>query len=171
MEFPPAWNVVDADQFASAQPRAAGQLGMDLLVQARPNGRMLDHYRVTLGGSRILDVCFNLSALVAAPRARTWRIKMQLWPRDVDIRRNMTTTTWMDVSSLVASRECAVLAVDGGEETAVSPEEYQAVMTEAGAAAAFRFAVVIGGDQRMALALQGLPASADLLLGKPAFRG
>jgi hypothetical protein len=137
MEFPPAWNVVEADQFASAQPRAAGQLGMDLLVQARPNGRMLDHYRVTLGGSRILDVDFSLSALVAAPRARTWRVKMQLWPRDVDIRRNMTSSSWMDLSTLVAARECVVRSAEGESETEVTPEEYQAVMTEAGAAQPF----------------------------------
>jgi hypothetical protein len=50
MEFPPEWNVVSAEQFATAQPRAAGILGMELLVQARPNGRMLDHFRMSLGG-------------------------------------------------------------------------------------------------------------------------
>jgi hypothetical protein len=89
----------------------------------------------------------------------------------VDIRGNMTSSSWMDLSTLVAARECVVRSAEGESETEVTPEEYQAVMTEAGAAAAFCFAVVIGGDQRMALALQGLPASADLLLGKPAFRG
>jgi hypothetical protein len=172
MEFPPAWNVVEVDQFALAQPRAAGLLGMGLLVQARPNGRMLDHYRVTLG--REQDYGHRCQALRPGGGATHQGVAYQdadMAALCIDVCRNMTSTTWMDLFSLVAAQECQVLTMDGENERAVAPEEFQAIMAEAGAAAALRFAVVIGGDQRMALALQGLPASADLLLGKPAFRG
>jgi hypothetical protein len=171
MEFPPEWNVVNAEQFAKAQPRAAGNLGMELLVQARPNGRMLDHFRVSLGGSRILDVSFPVVSLVSAPRARTWRAKFQVWPRDVEIRRNMTTSAWLDFSTLVATKECQVWSEEGEEGTLVPHDVVLTTLSEAGAAASIRYAVVIGGDQRMALSLQGLPASVDQLQGKPAFRG
>jgi hypothetical protein len=171
MEFPPDWNVVEAEQFSTAQPRAAGLLGMELLIQARPNGRMIDHFRVTLGGSRILDVNFQLANLVASPAAKLWRAKMQIWPRDVDVRRNMVSTTWMDFATLVSTRECHVVDVSGENETPVQSEEVLAALTAASAAAALRFATVVGGDKKMYLSLQGLPASADLLLGKPAFRG
>jgi hypothetical protein len=51
------------------------------------------------------------------------------------------------------------------------PEAVVEAMKADGVSAAIRFAVAIGGDQRLVLALQGLPASADQLMGKPAFRG
>jgi hypothetical protein len=143
---------------------------MELMVQARPNGRMMDHFRVSLGGSRILDVGFALSNILASPRARTWRLKMQVWPRDVDVRRNMTSTAWMDVEVLVSTKECQVVSIGSdGSETPVAFEEAVACLKDTGAA--IRFAVVIGGDQKLLLILQGLPASADQLLGKRAFKG
>jgi hypothetical protein len=108
---------------------------------------------------------------VAAPAAKLWRAKMQIWPRDVDVRRNMVSTTWMDFATLVSTRECHVVDVSGENETPVQSEEVLAALTAASAAAALRFATVVGGDKKMYLSLQGLPASADLLLGKPAFRG
>jgi hypothetical protein len=171
MEFPPEWNVVSADQFATAQPRAAGDLGMELLVQARLNGRMLDHFRVSLGGSRILDVSFPIANLVSSPRAKMWRAKFQICPRDVEIRRNMTSSAWHDFSTMVATNECQVWSEEEAEEVLVPQDAVKAILAEAGAAASIRYAVVIGGDQRMALSLQGLPATADQLQGKPAFRG
>jgi hypothetical protein len=169
MEFPPEWLVVEADQFATAQPRSAGRLGMELLVQARPNGRMLDHFRVSLGGSRILDVNFKMASLLASPRAKTWTAKIQLWPRDIEIRRNMTSSAWQDLALLVASKECSVKSLEAETEVEIPHDEVLAVLGEAGAA--IRYSVGIGGDQKMVLFLQGMPASADQLMGKPAFRG
>jgi hypothetical protein len=170
MEFPPEWTLLAADQFATAQPRSPGELGVELMVQARPNGRMMDHFRVSLGGSRILDINFALSSILSSPRAKTWRLKMQVWPRDVDVRRNMTSTAWQDVEVLISTKECQIVSEgNDGSESPVAFEEAAACLKEAGAA--IRYAVVIGGDQRLLLMLQGLPASADQLLGKPAFRG
>jgi hypothetical protein len=48
MDFPPQWQLFEMEQFATAAPRAAGELGMELAMQVRPNGRMLDHYRVII---------------------------------------------------------------------------------------------------------------------------
>jgi hypothetical protein len=172
MDFPPEWTLLPADQFATAQPRAAGDLGMELLVQARPNGRMLDHFRVSLGGSRILDMNVPLANLLASPRAKNWRLRMQIWPRDIDVRRNMTSTAWLDLEALVVTRECRVVTLgEDSSEAEVASEAVAAEMKESGLSAAIRFAVIIGGDQRLQLMLQSLPASADHLLGKPAFRG
>jgi hypothetical protein len=42
------------EEFASAAPRNPGELGVEVLAQIRPNGRILDHFRVTLGGSKFL---------------------------------------------------------------------------------------------------------------------
>jgi hypothetical protein len=168
MEFPPEWSLLAAEQFATAQPRLAGKLGMELMVQARPNGRMMDHFHVSLGGSRILDVGF--ASPQASLRPKTWRLKMQVWPRDIDVRRNMTSTAWQDVEVLISTKECQVVSIGSdGSESLVAYEDAVACLKEAGAA--IRFAVVIGGDQKLLLMLQGLPAWADQLQGKPPFRG
>jgi hypothetical protein len=171
MEFPPQWECFPAEQFSSATPRSAGELGLELLVQVRPNGRMLDHFQVAVGGSKILNINFALADILASPRARSWRMKMQVWPRDVEIRRNMMTSTWRNLESLVSAKECQVVDCEGEEESSLPPEAVVEAMKADGVSAAIRFAVAIGGDQRLVLALQGLPASADQLMGKPAFRG
>jgi hypothetical protein len=53
----------------------------------------------------------------------------------------------------------------------VDQETVANTMQEANISAAFRFIVIVGRDQRLQLAVQGLPASAEQLLGKPALRG
>ena len=90
--------------FTTASPRNAGDYGMELLAQVRPNGRILDHYRITLGGSKILDVNCQLSALLLAPATSRISLKYSVWPRDVEIRRNMTTAKWADIYELLATR-------------------------------------------------------------------
>jgi hypothetical protein len=55
MEFPPkAWDVFPAEQFDTALPRDPGELGMELLVQMRDNGRIQDHFRIALSGTKLL---------------------------------------------------------------------------------------------------------------------
>jgi hypothetical protein len=168
MEYPPNWQVFEMEQFSSALPRSAGELQAELLVQARPNGRMLDHFRVTLGGSRILDVTFPLAKILNMPAAAEWKVKMQMWPRDIILRRNMTTSEWTDIDSIVSSKDGTVYLPD---ESVVSHAEVLKLIQEAECSAAVRYAVVIGNDQRLLLMLQGLPASAESLMGKTVFRG
>ena len=86
MEFPPDWEVMAADDFTTARPRNAGLCSMELLAQVRPNGRILDHYRVSLGGSRILDVNCRLAELLLCPATAELWFKYSVWPRDVDIK-------------------------------------------------------------------------------------
>jgi hypothetical protein len=172
MDFPPKWECFPADQFSSAQPRAAGELGLELLVQVRPNGRMLDHFRVVLGGSKILTINAAIAEQLQIPSAKRWRLKMQSWPRDIEIKRNMVTSAWMDVEALVASKAAQMVLVgDVREESEIGHNVAIGEMDQAEVGAALRFAVIIGGDQRLVLALQGLPATAEYLMGRPAFRG
>jgi hypothetical protein len=168
MEFPHNWDIFEMEQFAAATPRAAGELGMELAMQVRPNGRMLDHYRVTLGGSRILDVSFGMAKLVNLPAAATWNLKLQVWPRDLSIRRNMTTSEWQNLETLIAAKDASVFAAD---DSVLPPADVLATLGTGEANAAMRFAVVIGSDQHLLLMLQGLPATADFLEGRPTFRG
>ena len=101
--------------FGTATPRNPGALGIELCAQVRPNGRILDHFRITLGGSRILDVDIPMASLLLVPRAANWRVKFQIWARDIDLRRNMTTSAWRDVKEMLAAREATV--VDATDET------------------------------------------------------
>jgi len=168
MEFPGEWNVFPMEDYATAVPRDPGQLGMELMAQVRPNGRILDHYRITLGGSRIIDVNVVLSSLLLVPRACNWRMNFQTWPRDVAIRRNMGTSLWLDVVGAISARNATV--VDETNEL-VPYESVMEALDTRGKQAAVRFAVVIGEDAKMQLQLHALPASADTLSGKPTFRG
>jgi hypothetical protein len=168
MEYPPAWEVFHMEDFTTACPRVSGELGMELLMQIRPNGRMLDHYRVSLGGSRILDINFPVASIMQLPGAATWRVRHQTWPKDIEIRRNMTTSTWLDISSIIASNDALVM--DESNEP-IASEKIAEVMKNAGAAASVRYAVIVGEDHTMKLQLQGLPATATTLMAKPVLRG
>jgi hypothetical protein len=164
MNFPASWEVFEADQFENAVPRNTGEAGMELLTQVRPNGRVLDHFRITLGGSKIIDVSTPMATLFPGTPA-AWKWRYQSWARDISIRRNMTSSVWLNAHTLLEAREAWVEA----EEERISPEQ---VLQHLGdAKAAIRFAIVIGDNHGMELNIQGLPASAESLMGKPAFRG
>jgi hypothetical protein len=53
----------------------------------------------------------------------------------------------------------------------VASERVQQTIQESGAGAAVCFAVTVGEDLTVNLQLQGLPAPANTLMGKPAYRG
>jgi hypothetical protein len=107
MEFPTTWATFPAEDFTTAEARAPGNLGMELMVQMRPNGRLLDHFRVVLGGTELLEAVLPLNNLLPSPNLNSWKARYQFWPRDTAIRRNMTTSSWMDVIQLTRSRELA----------------------------------------------------------------
>jgi hypothetical protein len=169
MEFMPGnWDCFPLEEFGTAAPREAGALNMELLMQVRPNGRMLDHHRICLGGNQIIDAKFGMADLFEAAAMAAWKCRFQIWPKDVDLRRNMASTGWKDISTMIASRD--IIITTETDET-VEPELVTAAIQESGAGGSMRFAVVVGEDQRLVLQLQGLPASSNLLMGKPAFRG
>jgi hypothetical protein len=57
MEFPPeTYDVFEADQFETARARLTGDAVMEVMLQMRPNGRCLDHYRIALGRYRAGDL-------------------------------------------------------------------------------------------------------------------
>jgi hypothetical protein len=166
MDFPVQWDFFPSEDFSTAVPRNPGELGVEVLAQARPNGRVLDHFRVTLGGSRILDINTSLARVINGQPAATWKLKFQTWPGDLEIRRNMTTSAWYDLHDLVAAKDGQLLDQDGKE---VAHEEAMAALKEH--AVAYRYAVIVGEDERLQLQLQAMPATAATLMGKPSFRG
>ena len=172
MEFPPQWSAFPLEDFDSASARTQGPAGMELMVQMRPNGRLLDHVRVATGGAELLEVKTPLGQLIPSPNLNRWKARYQFWARDTAIRRNMTTSAWKDVYALINSREMLIEDVVGEE---VNPEvvinELDSLPTTTGKSAVIRHAVVIGEDQKMELELQSLPTSLAHVSGKPSFRG
>jgi len=97
MEFPPdSFEVFPAEDFETASARGGGKAAVDLFLQARANGRCIDHFRLVLGGSSILEANVPLTRVFNAPSLSDYKLQFQFWARDVKIRRNMTTSVWSD---------------------------------------------------------------------------
>ena len=168
MDFPPDLEIYPATEFEEAQAHSPGTLGVELTVQVQDNGRMLDHWCLTLGGSAFQRVCVRLTKFIQLPALEGWNIKFQFWARDVTIRRNMTTSIWVNISKMINSKE-AVVTDDSGEP--VAQEAVLGTLQSNNVEAAIRWAVVIGEDERLRLHTQLLPTSAESLSGKPVLRG
>ncbi len=174
MEFPPtSWEALEDDDFSTAAPRGSGQATMELLAQVRPNGRIVDHFRVSLGGNALLTACFPLHKIIPWEGLSIYSIKFEFWARDVHVRRNMTTTVWLDMYSAIKENNVTVLREE--DDSVVELEDIisslDAIEDPKGRSGAYRFAVVAGSDDRMWLELQCLPCPASLLQGKPAYSG
>ena len=168
MEFP----VDNLDAFPSADfdgsPNGGGKMNVELLAQIWDNGRVMDHWRLSVGGSSLHNVMFPMTTMVGLPALAGWRLSMQFWPRDVHIRRNMTSSIWVSVNQMIAAREAQI--IDDNNKQIPS----EAVLTELQAnstEASVRWAIVIGEDEKLRLHLQSLPASAVVLSSKPSLRG
>ena len=67
MEFPPEdLFTFPATDFELAAPRITGDYTVEILAQARPNGRVMDHWRVTLGGTKILQAEIEIATVIPA---------------------------------------------------------------------------------------------------------
>ncbi len=170
MDFPlkeDEWNIFEADDFKGAKVRDPRLLGMEVLAQARPNGRVQDHFRIVLGGRQPLNLETNFNNLYSGSKYDSYKLWFQYWPRDIAIRRNSTTSNWKGVYDILAERAAAVIDSEG---TPVPTDQVLQVMSEEmpkGEAASIRWGVVIGDDRRMRLDLTALPASEATISGRP----
>jgi len=172
MEFPPPWDIFPMEEFETAGPRNPGSLGMELMVQMRPNGRILDHFRVTVGGSELLTGRVTLSEVMGIKDPPDWIIIFSSWPRDIQIRRNMTSSTWVDIKDLIQANDARVELPDGVAVDSKEALDYlEALPDKTLNSAAVRWAVCVGEDGRPALILQVLPCPAHTFAGKPTFKG
>jgi hypothetical protein len=125
MEFPPeSYDVFDSELFETARARLAGDAVLEVMLQMRPNGRCLDHYRIALDGT-VLETQVNATSVFHAPVLAKYRLTYQAWPRDLKIRRNMTTTAWVDSFLAIAANNIMVSTEEKGD--AVTPEDIKGV--------------------------------------------
>ena len=145
---------------------------MELMAQLRPSGRILDGFRVALDGAVPLQRELDLATIIPSTSFHGYRLQMQYWARDIQIRRNTLTTAWQNVPDLVASNDTTVLDATGA---GVPPAEFLRLLQEGNdddpESAAFRWAIIVGEDGNPRLQLQTLPCDAATLSGKPFFKG
>jgi hypothetical protein len=175
MDFPPDWLVEPLDDFDVAVATLANSgdtLAIQLLAQLRPTGRILDNFRLVINSPEILEVELNLQHLLPVEALRGHKESFQYWPRDIGIRRNLTTSGWQDVPDMVASNNATVLDADGA---GIPPGEFRRLLDElpdnGPETCAIRWAVAVGEDGLLKLQVQSLPADAASLNGKPLTKG
>jgi len=173
-EFPPTgWEIYEDKDFASAVPHRTGEAVMELMAQVRPSGRCADHWRIAVGGNKILEADIRLTAISKLTGVSPFKLRFQAWPKDVKLRRNMTSSKWYDGLELLSQREFVVYK--DGTDGELKPDELLNIIAKeedvAKKAFSIRFGVAITEDKRIRLELQGLPATETYLASKPAFAG
>ena len=80
MEFPPDnYDVFEAEQFDTARARTAGDAVMEVMMQMRPSGRCVDHFRIGLDG-RILETKVKATNVFRAPVLSKYVLNYQMYP-------------------------------------------------------------------------------------------
>jgi hypothetical protein len=141
----------------------------ELFATIRDNGRIIDDVRCVLGGSEVVEATFKLNKLMELEDDifKEAVVKMQSWPRDIDLRKGVLSGTWTSLSAIVSARDADIFSGDGA---GVPANEFLRCLKESEQGpedAAVRWAVILNDAEKLALQLQGLPASANVLNGKP----
>jgi hypothetical protein len=95
----PIWITLPLEPFELTVPEEPGEL-----IHARPNGRLMNHFRFSEGGSRILDVVTTTRTLFSSEMLPDTRISFQIRPTEIGIRLNQITTEWIDVIGVTSER-------------------------------------------------------------------
>jgi hypothetical protein len=142
----------------------------ELLATVRDNGRIIDDTRMVLGGSEIYNASFKLGKIFSFPGFKNWLLHVQRWGRDLDLRKGLLSGLWQDITALVATREADVIDENGA---GIGQAEFLRLIgepSEGAEQAAIRWAVALNDRGRLVVQIQGLPASAASLNGKPSLR-
>jgi hypothetical protein len=97
----------------STWPSPAWPLGgyaLAVLAQLRLTGRILD-FRISMNRSQILGAELDFGQLLPADPLKGYKLQFQYWPRDIAIRRYVTTSSWVDVPDLVAANNATVQGI------------------------------------------------------------
>jgi hypothetical protein len=159
-----------APGFHVDQPPNDAAYTAELFAQVRDNGRILDDFKVVLGGTDCLEAEFSLGKIFTDPTIASHSISIQRWPRDLDLRKGLLSGLWKDFAMLVSTRDASVLDKDGA---GIPASEFLKMIEQAEggpASGAARWATVLGDNEKLCLQLQGLPAAAAVLNGKPSFK-
>ncbi len=130
--------------------RSAAQrcsLHSGVFAQVRDNGRILDVFKIVLGGTDCLKAQFSLSKIFSDPVLASYTISLQRWPRDLDLRKGLLSRPWRDIAMLVSARDASVLDSEGAGIPASEFLKLIEQAEEGPASAAASWAVVLGSSE------------------------
>jgi hypothetical protein len=78
-----------ASRYHTDQPPNTSKHTAELFAEARDNGRILDNTRCVLGGTDILEAEISLAKMFEDPVLRSYKMHIQRWPRDVDLKKGL----------------------------------------------------------------------------------
>ena len=172
MEFPPPWSFFPIKDFELAAPRDPGDVGVEAMAQARANGRVLDHFRLVLGGAQLFEATAAVADIFPIAAMPRWTVVFSCWPRDVAIRRNMASSAWQDVWDLVAANDVKLLNDEGANvDNKELLELLDSVADKTLNSSSIRWWIGASEDGRMQLQLQAAPSPATGYISKPAWKG
>jgi len=152
------------------QPPNDDNYTAELFAMIRDNGRIIDDYKCVVGGTDILEAEFELNRLFTNPLIGAHTIKMQRWPRDLDLRKGLLSGNWKDVSTIVSCRDASIFDSAGA---GIPADEFLRLLEDpenGKEAAAVRWAVRLSASEKLVIQLHGLPAAAAVLNGKPSYK-
>ena len=104
-EFPPEWEVYgmeEYDRFGTA-PLADAGIVVTLCIQVTPAGRAINHFKLTLSGSILLDVNLPLSTLLVLPPPHNeYLFHFQVALQAAAPREDLTTSDWLNFETLLS---------------------------------------------------------------------
>ncbi len=109
MDFPSENQVYnDWDDFDTASANMVGDYTLEIFAQLRNTGRILDHFRCVLGGSKHLKINASLTDMFPNECFRGWRYRTQKSPSEVVIRKNMFSSAWVETPTTLLFNEASV---------------------------------------------------------------
>jgi hypothetical protein len=91
-------------EYALARAAASAKLTGELHAQVLQNGRVLDDFVFRFGGSETLKIDADLDKFIPIPEFKCWKVMFEMWPHDIMLWTNMSTSVWQDMPAMVAFR-------------------------------------------------------------------
>ncbi len=160
MEFPGRWDVFAMEEFSTAIARSPGECGHEILAQAKENGRLIDHFKMTL------NVSFSTADIFTVSKHP--RLEVPVDPachRDILLRRNIGSSTLSDLYTGILSNEITVFDKNGPVPKEKVEDFFKQGKDKLVLHAAGRWAASIDEDQRSMMGLHSLPASTSHTAG------
>jgi hypothetical protein len=156
--------------FKVDQPPNDDNYTAELFAMVRDNGRIVDDFKWVVGGTDILEADFQLNKIFTNQAVGAHTIRMQRWPRDLDLRKGLLSGFWKDIATIVSCRDASVFDAEGA---GIPAEEFLRTLEDLDngqGAAAIRWAVRLSDNEKLVIQLHGLPAAAAVLNGNPSYK-
>jgi hypothetical protein len=72
-------------------------LAAAVLVHVDEAAKIFGGYKIVLGGTETLKLDVPAKEVLFMGESESYRIRMEMWPRDIRIRENMMTSDWFDL--------------------------------------------------------------------------